>query len=63
MMVADTVRDILSKLAVVVPGKGWKLKIDPDNDFLDARPEYSGKFEQYWKDNSKAYYRTFLPSF
>jgi len=48
----DVAREMLSKLAVMVPEKrGWKLKIDADNDFLDVHPEYVGKYDEHWVKN------------
>eukprot|EP00026_Physarum_polycephalum_P005152 Phypoly_transcript_05181.p1 GENE.Phypoly_transcript_05181~~Phypoly_transcript_05181.p1 ORF type:complete len:577 (+),score=111.30 Phypoly_transcript_05181:182-1912(+) len=49
---SEVARELLSKLSVVVPEKrGWKLKIEPDSDFLDRHPEYADKSEEYWAKN------------
>ena len=47
---------MLGKLAVMVPEQhGWRLKIDPDNDFLDLHPDYVDKFDEYWAKNKAEY--------
>lgn len=49
-------RDLLAKVAVMIPEeRGWKLKIDPDEDFLDRYPEYVDKFKQHWETDKKRY--------
>jgi DNA-directed RNA polymerase-3 subunit RPC5 len=51
----EIISDLLSKIAIFKTGQGWKLKLDPDLDFIKKYSEVIIKYDNFWNERKKKY--------